>query len=224
MFRRFLFLMAILSMLTATPASAKTMYITDLFRVTLRTGTSNEYKVIAMLKSNDEVELLEEQDSWARVRSKNGKEGYILSRFLTSNIPKPSIINRFQQRVENLEREINGLRKIKKNLGQSKLELESNLASREKELAKVKRDYEELKSDSTRYIELKELKGKLEIRNKDLENQTGSLIEENKHLKKQRDSLWFASGAGVLLIGWLLGLVMAHARISRRRNRIKVGL
>ena len=224
MFRRFLFLMAILSMLTAAPASAKTMYITDLFRVTLRTGTSNEYKVIAMLKSNDEVELLEEQDSWARVRSKNGKEGYILSRFLTSNIPKPSIINRFQQRVENLEREINGLRKIKKNLGQSKLELESNVTSREKELAKVRRDYEELKSDSTGYIELKELKDKLEIRNKYLENQTGSLMEENKHLKKQRDSLWFASGAGVLLIGWLLGLVMAHARISRRRNRIKVGL
>ena len=91
-------------------------------------------------------------------------------------------------------------------------------------MTKVKRDYEELKSGSARYIEIKELKDNLENRNKNLESQADSLLEENRRLKKQRNSLWFISGAGVLLLGWLLGLTMGRAQIRRRRNLIKVNL
>ncbi|MBE9547251.1 MAG: TIGR04211 family SH3 domain-containing protein, partial [Proteobacteria bacterium] len=146
---------AIFSMLVVVPASAKTMYITDVLWITLRTGPSNEHKVVGMLKSNEEVEVLEEQEDWTKVRLKNGKEGYALSRFLTSDVPKSLVISGLQRRVEKLKGEISSLKEVKKRLGESKLELGSSLSSREKELAKLKRDYEELKSGSAEYIKVK---------------------------------------------------------------------
>ena len=177
-----------------------------------------------MLKSNEEIEVLEKGDDWVKVRLKNGKEGYVLRRYLTSEIPKFSIIAGLQQKVEKSKKEISSLRESKKQLEKSKLELESSLFSREKELTKVKRDYEELKSGSARYIEIKELKDNLENRNKNLKSRADGLLEENRRLKKQRNSLWFISGAGVLLLGWLLGLAMGRAQIRRRRDFIKVDL
>jgi len=223
-FPRTLFFVLIFSMLIAVPAPAKTMYITDSFKVTLRTGPSNEHKVIAMPKSNEGMEVLEEQDDWARVRLSDGKEGYVLSRFLTSDIPKSSVIVGLQSKTEKLKKEINSLREGKKQLEKSKLELGSSLFSIKKELTKVKKDYEELKSGAAGYIKVKELKDKLEIKNKNLENRANSLLEENKQIRKRRDTIWFVCGAGVLLLGWLLGLAMCRARIRHRKDFIKVDL
>jgi len=223
-FPRYLYLVIIFSLLIAVPAPAKTMYVTDLFKITLRTGPSNEHKVIAMLESNEGVEVLEEQDDWARVRLGDGKEGYVLSRFLTLDMPKSFIIGKLRLKVEKLKGEIGSFRKDKGQLKKSRSELQSNLTSKERELAKVKREYEELKSGAARYIEVKELKGKLEIRNKNLESQANSLLEENKQLRKRRDTVWFICGAGVLLLGWFLGLAMSRARMRHRRDFIKVDL
>jgi hypothetical protein len=51
-----------------------------------------------------------------------------------------------------------------------------------------------------------------------------NLTEENRQLKKQTNKLWFISGAGVILMGWILGLVMGRTQIRRKRNFIKVDL
>ncbi|MDO9528575.1 MAG: TIGR04211 family SH3 domain-containing protein [Syntrophales bacterium] len=224
MFSKSLFSIVFFSILVTASAFAETMFVTDSFKITLRTGPSNENKVIAMLKSNEELEVLEKGEDWVNVRLKNGKEGYVLRRFLTSEIPKFSVIIGLQEKVEKLKNEVSSLGKSKERLEKSNLELESSLFSREKELTKVKRDYEELKSGAAGYIEVKELKDNLESRNKNLESQADNLLKENRQLKKQTNKLWFVSGAGVLLLGWILGLVMGRTQIRRRRNFIKVDL
>ncbi len=224
MFPKSLFSMVFFSMLLTASAFAETMFVTDSFKITLRTGPSNENKVIAMLKSNQELEILEKGDDWVRVRLKNGKEGYVLRRFLTSEAPKFSVIVGLEEKVEELKDEINSLGESKKQLEKSNLELKSNLLSQEKELTAVKRNYEKLRSGAVDYIEVKELKDNLENRNKNLESRVNNLLKENRQLNKQTNKLWFVSGAGVLLLGWILGLVMGRAQISRRRNFIKVDL
>ena len=224
MFSKSLFLVVFFSILIAASAFAETMFVTDSFKITLRTGPSDENKVIAMLKSNEELEVLEKGEDWAKVRLKNGKEGYVLKRFLTSEMPKYSLIVGLQEKVEKLKNEISSLGESNERLGKSNLELKSSLFSKEKELTKVKSDYEELKSGTAEYIEVKELKDNLEGRNKNLESQADNLLKENRQLKKQTNRLWFISGAGVLLLGWILGLVMGRNQIRRRRDFIKVDL
>jgi SH3 domain protein len=180
------------------------MYITDSFSVTLRTGPSGQHRVISILKSNDEAEVLEKQDDYSKVRLKNGKEGYILSRFLTTDVPKPLVITGLQRQIEKMKKESSDLNEAKRHLGESASQLKSVLSSREKELTKIKRNYDELKSGSTEYIEVKELKDKLEIRNKYLESRADDLLEENRQPQEREKqplvcqrSRGFASGVDI---------------------------
>jgi SH3-like domain-containing protein len=61
----------------------KTVYVTDNLNLPLRTGPSSQRKVIALVKSGDEIRVLKSSNAWAKVRTANGKEGWVISRYLT---------------------------------------------------------------------------------------------------------------------------------------------
>jgi SH3 domain protein len=77
--------------LMVQPAWATRAYVTDSFEITLRTGPSNENKVIAIISTGQTVEILETREGWSYVRLLNGeednKEGWVLSRFLIDRPP-----------------------------------------------------------------------------------------------------------------------------------------
>jgi len=201
-----------------TPVWAKSMYVTDSIKITFRNGPSIRHKVLAMLKSGEEVEVLEELNSWTKVRLKDGKEGYVLSHYLSPNIPKSFIINSLQNKVKYLQEQLQKLTQVKERLEASNSELKTNLELKEKRLAKVEKEYNDLKSGSANYIETKQAKDQLETENKRLKVQLATLLKRNKKLEKKDDRLWFLSGAGVLLVGWVLGLILGRTQISRKRR------
>jgi len=201
-----------------TPVWAKSMYVTDSIKITFRNGPSIRHKVLAMLKSGEEVEVLEELNSWTKVRLKDGKEGYVLSHYLSPNIPKSFIINSLQNKVRYLQEQLQKLTQVKERLEASNSELKTNLELKERRLAKVEKEYNDLKSGSANYIETKQAKDQLETENKRLKVQLATLLKRNKKLEKKDDRLWFLSGAGVLLVGWVLGLILGRTQISRKRR------
>ena len=201
-----------------TPVWAKSMYVTDSIKITFRNGPSIRHKVLAMLKSGEEVEVLEELNSWTKVRLKDGKEGYVLSHYLSPNIPKSFIINNLQNKVKYLQEQLQKLTQVKERLEASNSELKTNLELKERRLAKVEKEYNDLKSGSANYIETKQAKDQLETENKRLKVQLATLLKRNKKLEKKDDRLWFLSGAGVLLVGWVLGLILGRTQISRKRR------
>ena len=201
-----------------TPVWAKTMYVTDSIKITFRNGPSIKHKILAMLKSGEEVEVLEELNGWTKVRLKDGKEGYVLSHYLSPNIPKSFIINNLQNKVKYLQEQLQKLTQVKERLEVSNSELKANLELKEKRLAKVEKEYNDLKSGSANYIETKQVKNQLETENKRLKVQLATLLKRNKKLEKKDDRLWFLSGAGVLLVGWVLGLILGRTQISRKRR------
>ncbi len=201
-----------------TPVWAKSMYVTDSIKITFRNGPSIRHKVLAMLKSGEEVEVLEELNSWTKVRLKDGKEGYVLSHYLSPNIPKSFIINSLQNKVRYLQEQLQKLTQVKERLEASNSELKTNLELKERRLAKVEKEYNDLKSGSANYIETKQAKDQLETENKRLKVQLATLLKRNKKLEKKDDRLWFLSGAGVLLVGWVLGLILGRTQIGRKRR------
>ena len=201
-----------------TPVWAKSMYVTDSIKITFRNGPSIKHKILAILKSGEEVEVLEELNGWTKVRLKDGKEGYVLSHYLSPNIPKSFIINSLQNKVRYLQEQLQKLTQVKERLEASNSELKTNLELKERRLAKVEKEYNDLKSGSANYIETKQAKDQLETENKRLKVQLATLLKRNKKLEKKDDRLWFLSGAGVLLVGWVLGLILGRTQISRKRR------
>ena len=83
-------------------AAADTRYVSDELIITLRQGKSIQFKIIKTLKTGTPLEVLEEDESYLKVRTTDGIEGYVLRQYITSDPPKTT-------RLEELERQNSSL-------------------------------------------------------------------------------------------------------------------
>ena len=67
--------------------AAQTRYVTDDFKVMLRTGPSVQNKIVDSLNSGTRLEVLREDagNGHSQVQTSSGKIGYVLTRFLSDN-------------------------------------------------------------------------------------------------------------------------------------------
>lgn len=113
-------LLALGSLWTAASAQpVATRYISDETAITLREDKGMNAPVAALLKSGTKVELMEEDaaSGYARVRVAQGREGWVLARYLSTEpaareklAAAQSEIAEQQARVRQLENEVTRLR------------------------------------------------------------------------------------------------------------------
>ncbi|MDH3870837.1 MAG: TIGR04211 family SH3 domain-containing protein, partial [Gammaproteobacteria bacterium] len=84
MLARKLLIAVCLSVLVSGHALAATRYVSDSLEITMRSGKSTSHGIIRMLRSGTPLNVLEtDNDSgYSRVRTRDGKTGWVLSRFL----------------------------------------------------------------------------------------------------------------------------------------------
>jgi len=92
-FKKIVFLGIVLTCFSAN-GLAESMYVTDTLKLTLRSGPSTEHKILSVVESGQLMEILEPGEDWTLVRITNGKEGYVLTRYL---IPEPTHNVRLEQ-------------------------------------------------------------------------------------------------------------------------------
>ncbi len=193
---------------------AETMYVTDLLKLTLRSGPSTEHKILSVVESGQQVELLEPGEDWSLVRAANGKEGYVLTRYLMPDPTHNVRLVQLQGKHKALMQQAATLLEENTRLKKESRELKSNLDGNEKTLKKLRVDYEKLKAGSAEYIELKE---KYKTASGQLSEQTKraeALDEELRSIEINQYIKWFLAGSGVLLVGFIVGF---SARRQRRR-------
>jgi SH3 domain protein len=172
-------------------ASAQEMYVSPVTKITMRTGPGVEHKIVAMLVSGTRLEMLEHQPDWSRVQTDDEKTGWVLTRFLTDE--KPLTIQ-----VENLGRENARLSDM---LEKSRAENQA-LARKNAALADIEEKYRHLEQESAGFLKLDaEYKALVTL----FEDQTQQ-IETLKENLNTEAVLWFLSGAGVFIVGLILGL------------------
>ena len=123
------------------------MYVSQDCEITVRTGASTEHKIIAMLKPGASVEVLEPGDEWSQVRTSSGKEGWMLSRYLTSREPPALTLDRTEKKVEQLTAQHNDIMEKNATLEAENKRLESTLASTRTSLERVTKEHETLKKE-----------------------------------------------------------------------------
>jgi SH3 domain protein len=80
----------------------------------------------------------------------------------------------------------------------------------------VSRNYEELKNSSTNYLNLKMAYENLQKGARQSNAKLDKLEKAYGKLKTSTGIRWFLSGAGILLLGWVMG--SSVARLRRRRS------
>ena len=81
-----------LAMLTSY-VSAETIFVTDSLKLKLRVSPSNDGDVITSLDSGEKLTLVEKQTKFSKVKTADGKTGWVQSWFLTDKPPATYIVN-----------------------------------------------------------------------------------------------------------------------------------
>ena len=193
---------------------AESMYVTDLLKLTLRSGPSTEHKILSVVESGYQVEMLEPGEDWSLVRIADGKEGYVLTRNL---VPEPTHnvrLEKLQTKHKALVQQAATLLEENTRFRNESKKLKATSDGNEKALKKLNTEYDKLKAGSAEYIELKEkyktVSGQLAEQTK----RAAALDEELRAIEINQYIKWFLAGSGVLLVGFIVGY---SARRQRRR-------
>lgn len=203
--------------LPSASSSAATLYVSDTtVEANLRTGTQQENRIIALLRPGTQLEVLSEEDGWAEVTLADGRTGWILRRYLSERPPWRVTAEKLATENEQLRAQVGTIKGGNQDLLQKNKELQKQVDLQQRELEKVSRDYEELKNSSTNYLNLKMAYENLQKGARQSNAKLDKLEKAHGKLKTSTGIRWFLSGAGVLLLGWVMG--SSVARLRRRRS------
>lgn len=193
-------------------ASAQVMYIKDVRKVTFRTGPGVGNKILKMIPTGARVTVLESGDKWSRVSLDGNEEGWILTQWLTSRTPKKILLSTLEEKYAALSSQCKELVEYKKKSASELRSLKSSLAASRKEAGDLSRAYETLKRKSANYLQLEKDYNEAMTQLNDLTQKSEVLNDK----LTQKNITWFLIGAGVLLIGILIGFNSK----SKRRNSL----
>ena len=171
-------IIGLLTLLCGGFSHAETFYVSGHRELMLRTGPSVEHRIIAVLKTGNEMEVLGQEGDYSQVSLPDGRQGYVLKSFLT-NEPPP------QRRIEDLT---------------AKAEAQAT-------------ELEQLRAENLRLMAANDKLAKDNLNDK---RHLQRLQQESTDLQRDMRLLWFVAGAGVLLIGWLMGWTRVRLRRKAR--------
>ena len=166
-----------------TIAGAETVYVSDEIKLTVRSGPGTDRKILDIVSTGERMEILEDGEEWVLIRLSDEKEGWVLKRYLSTEKPSQLKLEELQNKHGRLASKADELTKENETLKASNAKVNQDLQEKTKALEEMTRSYEELKQDSD-----------------------ASTFQMRKYL------VFFFSGAGILFIGILLGVVMKRQR------------
>jgi SH3 domain protein len=190
----------------------ETMYVSDILKLTLRTGPSIENKIISVLESGQVMEVIKFGDEWSRVQLPNGKEGWVLSRYLTTRETNNIKLERLEAKHKNLMIQAAELLEENDRLQRDNAKLSTELKANNKQLTKIQTDYEALKSEAADFLTLKTNYNRATSQLAEQTAKANQLEEQVSSLEMNAYIKWFLAGSGVLIIGFLIGFSTKRQR------------
>jgi SH3 domain protein len=206
-------------MLTGT-AFAETQYVSDTLEITMRSGKGTNFGITRMLRSGTPVEVLatDKKSGYTQVRTKSGKEGWVLSRFLMNGQAARDRLATAEKNLAELELENRKLTTAMTALTEEKSGLETNLQELEGQSRGVSQELSEIRRTASSALaidsENKDLKGRMVS----LERQLQTVQQENETLKDRTARDWFMVGAAVVLLGIIVGLIIPKIRFRKKSS------
>jgi len=215
-----LWIMALPLCFTNQSSWASTAYVTDSFKITLRTGPGTDNKIIAMLSSGEPVEILEIGDDWTRVRVLGSEgeqeEGWVLSRFLIERQPWEMQARNVAKETTSLKEKLGVSEKKWRQSSKRAQELQEKFQKASESLKKVQGDFDSLKNESSDFLKLKRQYEAAASNLKTAQEAVQTLTTENKILKSSKNVEWLLAGALIFFCAWLIGLIMGRREKKRR--------
>jgi SH3 domain protein len=200
---------------STTLLKAENLYVKPSTEVPIRSGQGTEYKILSVVPDGLMVELLEEDESWARVRTPGGTEGWMLKRYLSSEPPLSEIVENLRTRSNELaaKEEETSRRYDELAAAYTQMEQEYNACLAERD--ELREKYLLLQQDTADVVRIKNNLEKADRKVNEVMEELAAVQQENDNLKNSIAVKWFMAGGGVLLLGWLIGMMTGRSRKRR---------
>lgn len=212
-------LMLVLSLLTS-PAWSQTRYVTDDFKIMLRTGPGIGNKIVKELPSGTKVSLVIENagKGHSQVRTSTGEVGYVLTRFLSKSPASKYRVEYLEKQLAELKEEPEALQAKLIGLQESYDQLSQSYQKNIELKDEITTELDKIKEASANAVTLSESNTKLESEVRQLLLQMDDLRIQNETMKDQSAKKWFALGATVFFMGMFMGWILSRFKGRRRSS------
>ncbi len=210
--------LALCLFLLANSAFAETKYVVDQIVITLRSGQSNQHQILRTLPSGTRMEVLETGDKYSRVKLADGTEGWVLNQYITATPIAKHRLAAAEKKLARLEAENARLKKELSSLNRKEGEVSNQYAKLMKEDKKLNEELNRLRRVAAKPLQLENQNTRLKKELLDLENEHELVQQENQILRDSADREWFLTGAGVIVLGIILGLIAPSLRPRKKSS------
>ncbi len=206
------------ALLTPIFAQAQTTrYVSDKLEITMRNGQGVKFNIRKMLESGTRLEVLETDPAgYSKVRTTDGVEGWVLTRYLTSTPSARDQLEASQKRVANLELEIAKYKEEISSLSNQNSDVDTQNMSLKEKSQRLSKELDDLRRTASNAVALDNENRQLKEKLQEIDHENQSLVIENNALKDNSTRSWFLVGAAVLFAGILLGIILPRLKVRKK--------
>ncbi|MDH5693838.1 MAG: TIGR04211 family SH3 domain-containing protein [Gammaproteobacteria bacterium] len=205
-------------LLASSVTMADTRYVLDQLLISMRDGPDAEAQSIKTLRTGDVFEVLEEQDDQLHIKLPDGTEGWVRTKYTSQSPPASMALADLQQKFDRVQA---ANTELKSQLAQIKDELGDMSKTKnqlERQSSKASKDLERLSKVAAKPLELEQLNQELITQNEKLTSENDLLKSEIGEVSQEANRGWFMAGAGVVVLGLAIGLIIPRIRWRRRSS------
>jgi SH3 domain protein len=217
MIRKFLLMFSLVVSASALQA-AEVKYVTDIFEVTMRSGTSTANSIVRLLSSGAKVTVLENDlaSQYSLVETEENKQGYVLTRFLMDSPAAREVLQdvraRYEQQQSLLDEQQTEIEQLTEALQQEQTDgqtLKTTLRASEQELSEVR-------DAAQNTLNILDQNKQLQTVVNQLREEKTLLSDSNAELSDSTQIDWFVRGAAVSLIAFIIGILVTKIRWRKK--------
>jgi len=200
-------------------AQARTVWVDDQLYLPVRSGAGTQFRIIEnAVPSGTPLEVLETGESYTKVRTPKGTEGWVSTQYLSNTPIARDQLTRATRELEQAREDLTSLRQQLSSVTEERDNLqnaENNLTGQTENLQDELRKIKSIAADS---INLERRNRELREENQKLHNDLEVLTAENERLEASKESDFMLLGAGLVLGGVMLALIIPMLKPTRKTD------
>jgi SH3 domain protein len=197
---------------------ATTMFVSDELTIMLRSGPGNKYKILRALTSGTKLKVFESDNKFVHVHTLTGLDGWVLSQHLTNKPIAKQQLSEANEKISRLESTNSQLQEQLDQLKENYRKVKDENQDLDKAKSELDEELTHVRQIAAQPLRLSKEKKQLTLQTETLQTQVDNLKTELVSLRDNTQKQWFLTGAAVILLGILIGLMLPKLRRQRRSD------
>ncbi|MCV6614529.1 MAG: TIGR04211 family SH3 domain-containing protein [Cellvibrionaceae bacterium] len=208
-----------LALLAPPSLAQKSVWISDVFYVPVRKGPTSGHSILHRgLKSGTKLRYIDANEQWTQVETDEGIVGWIPNQYV-SDTPIAAIrLEMAKRQAERSKDQAGKASEQLQKLEQENQQLRAQLTDSEQGVSSLSSELSQIKQISASAIDLNNNYQQLAKDHQLLQTELDVAKAENERLKKESSQKWFMYGAGAVLLGVLIAMIVPAIRPTKRRS------